>query len=205
LTEKQKQEVRNAKTLGDLYNVIKRDYYITTPCHSLRTGSIMEGTRLTIQYHAPDGYEFSIRTPGTPPRWIDYDCELTYVFNMLVEEARKENMDLDRVSELILTVTFYWYNFMPLSRGTAACGVIAMVAMFLAVGIKINGMVPEEFLVDWEGILRPHPQEFIDSLKPWLYPMREKVDKNDFESLPKVDDVFPTIRAIIEGLNCEDY
>ena len=35
----------------------------------------MEGTRLTIVKvpSQPDAYEFSIRTPVTPPRWTDFD------------------------------------------------------------------------------------------------------------------------------------
>lgn len=35
----------------------------------------MEGTRLTIVKvpSQPDAYEFSIRTPVTPPRWKDFD------------------------------------------------------------------------------------------------------------------------------------
>ena len=32
-------------------------------------GLVMEGTRLTIVQHDPDGFEFTIRTPGTPERW----------------------------------------------------------------------------------------------------------------------------------------
>lgn len=74
---------------------------------------------------------------------------------------------------------------MPLSRGTAATGTsikgniivaveanefpylgyIALVAMFLSVGIKINRTVPPKVLVDWEGILRPTPRDFIDTIK----------------------------------------
>lgn len=35
----------------------------------------MEGTRLTIVKvpQQPDAYEFSIRTPVTPPRWKDFE------------------------------------------------------------------------------------------------------------------------------------
>lgn len=28
---------------------MRQDFWITTPCHSLRTGLILEGTRLTVQ------------------------------------------------------------------------------------------------------------------------------------------------------------
>jgi len=165
----------------------------------------MEGTRLTIQNHPPEGYEYSIRTPGTPPRWIDYDLELSYVFDLLTQECRKENWDFEKVSDLILTLTFFWYNFMPLSRGTAACGYVALVAMFLAMGIKISDMVPEGVLVDWEGILRPRHTEFIDAVKPWLYNLRETIDMTEFDSLPHLDEAFPTLRSMITVLNCENY
>jgi hypothetical protein len=46
----------------------------------------MEGTRLTIVKvpSQPDAYEFSIRTPVTPPRWKDFDqvpcaCQPTFL------------------------------------------------------------------------------------------------------------------------------
>ena len=43
-----------------------------------RPGHSMEGTRLTLVRvpNQPDAYEFSIRTPVTPPRWKDFDAEL---------------------------------------------------------------------------------------------------------------------------------
>lgn len=59
----------------------------------------------------------SIRTPGTPPRWQDFDRELTYVWGLLEEAVATQPRNLDRISDLILTLCFYWYNFMPLSRG----------------------------------------------------------------------------------------
>jgi len=198
-----KQRVREATSCDDLYDIMRRDFWIVTPCHSLRTGKILEGTRLTLQRTDPEGYEFSIRTPGTPPRWIDYDLELQYIFDLLTQAVREDNIDIDKVSDLILTVTFYWYNFMPLSRGTAACGYVCLVGMFLAIGIKINTLVPAKFLVDWQGILRPTPELFIEQLKPWLYSSRVKIDLDEFDRLPNVADTFPNIRSMIEGLNCE--
>ena len=46
-----------------------------------------------------------------------------------------------RVSDLILTMTFFWYNFMPLSRGTAAVGYMGLLAMFLAVDIEVQQFI----------------------------------------------------------------
>ena len=80
-----------------------------------RPGQTMEGTRLTlvkvwggeggdvaigrlnlltpssphtphVQSHTqPDSYEFSIRTPVTPPRWKEFDAELEAAFEALVQ------------------------------------------------------------------------------------------------------------------------
>jgi hypothetical protein len=41
-------------------------------------------------------YEYSIRTPGTPPRWLDYDEELKYVFDLLTKAVRGPDFDLEK-------------------------------------------------------------------------------------------------------------
>ena len=49
-----------------------------------------------------------------------------------------DSRDMDEVVDLICTLSFYWYNFMPLSRGTAMCGLICLHAMLLSVGLKVG-------------------------------------------------------------------
>lgn len=46
----------------------------------------MEGTRLTIVKvpTQPDAFEFSIRTPVTPPRWKDFDQVMALILLTLV-------------------------------------------------------------------------------------------------------------------------
>jgi len=130
---------------------MRKDFYVVTPCHSTaRPGAIMEGTRLTIQLANPEGYEYSIRTPGTPPRWVEYNQEMTHVWELLSDEASSPNPDMEKVADHILTLPFYWYNFMPLSRGTAAVGYMTMIAMFLAMGFQITAPIPENLQPDWE-------------------------------------------------------
>lgn len=148
---------------------------------------------------------------------------MTFIWNQLSQEATKKEIDLDkypnictpkscvtnknviynffffRVSDLILTQTFFWYNFMPLSRGTAAVGYMALLAMFLALDIDISCEIPKDFQPDWEGILTPHVQDFINTLKVWMYPARKPT--NILDGIPSVAQTFSTIRGIIEAIN----
>jgi hypothetical protein len=49
--------------------------------------------------------------------------EMSHVWKLLTLEARrKDGPDLDKFTELALTFYFYYVNFGPLSRGTAATG-----------------------------------------------------------------------------------
>ena len=58
----------------DMWDVVQQGFYVETPCHSMaRPGKIMAGTRITLLQKAPDGFDFTIRTPGTPPRWVEMD------------------------------------------------------------------------------------------------------------------------------------
>ena len=61
-----------------------------------RPGATMEGTRLTLVRvpNQPDAYEFSIRTPVTPPRWKDFDVELETAFEGVLAALEKGGVQL---------------------------------------------------------------------------------------------------------------
>eukprot|EP00959_Pyramimonas_sp_CCMP1952_P277977 5810832-Pyramimonas_sp.AAC.1 len=54
-----------------------------------------------------------------------------------------ESRDTLSLREKVLTLAFYWYNFMPLARGTAATGYIAILGFFLAIGHPITVPIPQ--------------------------------------------------------------
>lgn len=217
LSDDAKKQVDDATTPEDLYCLLNRDYFVVTPCHSSAVpGKVMEGTRLTIQRSPPEGFEYSIRTPGTPPRWVDYDVELTHMFELLTIDAKKlfaesEKSDhsasadivalKERITQHILTIAFYWYNFMPLARGTAACGYVSILGMFLATGTHLQAKIPSNTMLDWDAILLPTPSEFTDTCKEWMLPHREPLNEATFESLPSVSGSIPTLRHLFTVLN----
>lgn len=216
-----KAKIDAATSPEDLFALTNRDYFVVTPCHSTAVpGKIMEGTRLTVQLSPPEGYEYSIRTPGTPPRWVDYDIELTHLFEQLTINAKTlfaeteksgkqasaaelESITLlrEKITENILSIAFYWYNFMPLARGTAACGYISILAMFLATGTHLQAKIPTNVMLDWDAILLPTPKDFIFTCTEWMLPGRTPLDETTFESLPAVQSSIPTLRHLFTVLN----
>lgn len=165
-------------------------------------------TRLTIVANNPDGFEFTIRTPGTPERWKQYDDELCAVWGKLTA-AICENADSERqeakeaqeeaVCDLILTMFYYWVNFGPLSRGSAACGYIVLSGLMAAAGWRLTELLPANVQMDWEAILRPSPEAFIAKARPWLKRTRRREDI--LEGVPAVSDAFPTALEAIKALN----
>lgn len=175
-------------------------------------------TRLTIVANSPEGFEFTIRTPGTPARWSQYEDELCAVWGKLTaavcgsapsdshsgghgetptgaeEEARE-----DTVCDLILTMFYYWVNFGPLSRGSAACGYIVLSGLMAAAGWRLTELLPPNVQMDWEAILRPSPEAFIAKARPWLRRTRRREDI--LEDVPAVQDAFPTALEAIKALN----
>ncbi|KAM9971524.1 hypothetical protein ACTFIW_011503 [Dictyostelium discoideum] len=221
-------QLESATTCKDLYKLIKKDFFVVTPCYSRSNeNKVMEGTRLTLQYIHPEGYEFAIRTPSTPYRWEQYSQELDIIWDQLIDKvfiyqniinskedlidnseaassssssssSNQESILLDEISELILCLSFYWYNFMPLSRGSAALGFTTLLGLFLSLDITITSPIPKNQQPDWEAILRPTTTSFISVIKPWLYPARSKFN---LQTTSLVSSQFNTIKKMIQVLN----
>ena len=75
-----------------------------------------------------------------------------------------------------------------------------MFALFLSFGIRVKSQLKEGVQADWEAILRPTPQEFIDEVSPWLYPSLSQEAGGD-EEAPSVQEHVPALRAEIEAMN----
>ncbi|KAH6556121.1 hypothetical protein KP509_1Z203500 [Ceratopteris richardii] len=209
LSMAQLQAVEMAETCAQVYDVIGEDFWVVTPCYSVATeGKILDGTRLTLQKTGETGFEFSIRTPGTPPRWAEYDQELSAAWEELCDTFCWESFGstdmklLSKVQNCILRLTYYWYNFMPLARGTAVVGYVTLLGLFLAAGMEITASIPEGVQVDWEAILSARVNTFMDAVQPWLYPSL-RINAS-WQSLPDVSSTFPTTGSVIAALSSYD-
>ncbi len=163
--------------------------------------------QLAIDPHQPHSYEFSIRTPVTPARWVDYAEELAGVFDTLIQALADGNQPA--VADAALRFAYYWYNFMPLARGSALCGYVSLLGTFLAAGMPIRENIPASYQTDWEAILESTPEGFIASVGSWLLPpeLRESGGGEvpwpcaSASDLPQVREVLATMRERLEALN----
>ncbi|KAL5706923.1 hypothetical protein ACHQM5_025029 [Ranunculus cassubicifolius] len=184
------------------------DFWLATWCNSAAfEGKRLEGTRITLQKMGEQGFDFSIRIPCTPSRWEDYDAEMTLSWETICNAYCGETYgstdltSLEDVRNGILTMTYYWYNFMPLSRGTAIVGYTVLLGLFLAANMEITQNIPQGLQVDWEAILTSDPTSFIESIKIWMYQSLKITSCKDF---PDIGSTLATTGSVIASLSNYD-
>ncbi|CAI5494859.1 unnamed protein product [Closterium sp. Naga37s-1] len=136
-------EVEAAETPEELWNVVGQNFLITVPCFSTAQPDYMlNGTTLAVRKLGDGAFDFAIKMPLTPPRWKEYDAELTAAWKNLCEVMAdaKKSKDDKLVKTAILRVVYYWWvpprlvtprlcNFSPLSRGSAIAGYSTLLAL----------------------------------------------------------------------------
>ncbi|KAK6151247.1 hypothetical protein DH2020_016179 [Rehmannia glutinosa] len=200
------QEIMNAESCSDLYRAVGKDFWLATWCNSIAVeGKRLEGTRISLEKTDQIGYDFAIRTPCSSSRWDDFEVEMTSAWEALCDAYCGENYGstdfdvLENVREAILRITYYWYNFMPLSRGSAVIGFVVLLGLCLAANMEFTGSIPEGMQVDWEAILEPDPNSFISSVKSWLYPSL-KINTS-WKGYPDVASTLETTGLVVAALS----
>eukprot|EP00270_Netrium_digitus_P005429 TRINITY_DN1713_c1_g2_i1.p1 TRINITY_DN1713_c1_g2~~TRINITY_DN1713_c1_g2_i1.p1 ORF type:complete len:231 (+),score=73.70 TRINITY_DN1713_c1_g2_i1:60-752(+) len=175
------QQVEEAGGCMELWDLVGEDFWVLTDCKSTAIeGKLLEGTRLTLQ-KTPVGFDFSIRTPCMPQRWNEYETEMTAAWKDLCRlatsfdwsddaHAELQQPEIARVCDVALRLTFYWYNFMPLARGTAAVGIVTLLGTFLAFNLQPSASIPKGMQVDWEAILCSDAALFSSTISEWMLP-----------------------------------
>jgi DNA-directed RNA polymerase subunit M/transcription elongation factor TFIIS len=120
----------------------------------------IEGTRLTLVEHEPNGHEFTIRMPGLPMRYLQYHDLLKQQFEKVrsivyKKEKKEEKETIDNVIgraneenkveiiESCLLVFYYWVSWAPLTRGSAATGYVFLYSLLLACGLTVQTSPPK--------------------------------------------------------------
>ncbi|TVU19671.1 hypothetical protein EJB05_35834 [Eragrostis curvula] len=202
-------KIEVASSCSDLYNIVGETYWVATRCDSMAFQvRRLEGTRITTQNMGKTGFDFAIRTPCTPSRWEEYDEEMTAAWEAICEaycsdtNPTRDPGTLDAVKDAILRMTYYWYNFMPLSRGSAVVGYVVLLGLFLAANMDVTASIPPGVQVDWEAMLSPDPDTFVNAVRPWLYPSI-KISRS-LKDYTDVSCAFSTTGSVVAALTCVD-
>uniref|UniRef100_A0A1J3IUG7 Suppressor of RPS4-RLD 1 n=1 Tax=Noccaea caerulescens TaxID=107243 RepID=A0A1J3IUG7_NOCCA len=201
------EKIMRAETCDELHKVVGEDFWVATWCDSNAfEGKRLEGTRITcIKKPGRLGYDFAIRTPCTPARWSDFDEEMTASWEALCNAYCGENYGstdleaLETIRDAILRMTYYWYNFMPLARGTAVTGFVVLLGLLLAANMEFAEHIPKGLQIDWEAILNVEPGSFVGSVKSWLYPSL-KINTS-WRDHPEVSSAFSTTGSAVAALS----
>ncbi|XP_021809550.1 suppressor of RPS4-RLD 1 [Prunus avium] len=203
-------DILEAKSCADLHRAVGEDFWLSTRCNSTAfEGKYLEGTRITLVKTGENRYDFAIRTPCTPSRWDEFDAEMAKAWEAICNAYCGENYGstdssvLENVRDAILRMTYYWYNFMPLSRGSAVVGFVVMLGLLLAANMEFTGSIPQGLQVDWDAILNFDPNSFVDSTKSWLYPSLKAT--TSWKDYPDVGLILATTGSVVAALStCND-
>ena len=146
-------------SLEQLYSLVGQDFYVITTCSSSLNNASAEGTRITLLKSGTAGYEFTIRTPGTPDRWRWFDSVLSASYSEVLSSIQSGSAR--RMRHAALELFYYFVNFAPLSRGSAVTAYIILNAILIVSGVFIYSPLPKGIQLDWEAILAPSKDDFI--------------------------------------------
>ncbi|XP_013386989.1 tetratricopeptide repeat protein 13 [Lingula anatina] len=203
------EDLDKAKSVHDILQIARKrnlnqqGFMVTTqvPSSQDKNNNRHEGLILTLTQDGNGQVTFSLNTPTTKARTASFHSELNYLFTKLDKEVRRTGAikiaEFDNVLNLILSLGYYFYNLMPLSRGTSVVAYSVILGLFMSMGKEVTGKIPQGKLLDLEAMLSGGPDAFILVAKQWMNVKKTTVPVSQ---LPQVTATFPTVRSVIEAL-----
>ena len=130
--------------------------------------------------------------------WVNYVSKAVEVFRS------GSPASLDEAVDAALRCAYFWFNFMPITRGAAAVGWTVLQAMLLVCGCSFASSPPPGYCMDWDAILTPTVGEFTSHMRDWLVPAtasKSGQQPDDWlRQLPDAAAVFATIGEVLQAL-----
>ncbi|CAI5984411.1 unnamed protein product [Closterium sp. NIES-65] len=101
----------------------------------------------------PLAVDFDTVTPIDATRWNAFDSELTAAWQGFMEAALDHHTKAtsphtyrQRIQDQIIAIAYYWFQLMPLSRGSAMVGLMSILGLSMAAGMETTTHVPRDIL-----------------------------------------------------------
>ena len=144
----------------------------------------------------------------------DTDTDTELEVEVEVEGAECASPTIDTGVKICLEIFYYWVNFAPLSRGSAATGYSVLLGCIASLGEVPVAPLPRGVQIDWLGMLSPSAEEFILAVYPYVAvrtPLEEVLGVCEGEGeleggvcAVSASTMFRTARDIIYALNLEE-
>lgn len=203
-----RQDVERAKTCDDLLmiarkrNINENGFMVSTQVPSSRSDERLDGSMVVLSRDNSNKMTFAISIVNNKARTQLYHAEIDAVFNQIQEEIKRigigKALNTDSVMDKILTMMYYIYNLMPLTKGNSAVIYSVAVGIIMSVNKFVFGKIPSGKLLEMEAILSGAPDAFILVTKNWMNVRGADVP---ITIHPKIWDVLPTVRNVVEVLN----
>ncbi|XP_050805003.1 tetratricopeptide repeat protein 13 isoform X3 [Gopherus flavomarginatus] len=207
-----REALENVHKVEDLLSIMKfnskaRDgFTVNTKVPSLKDqGKEYDGFTITITGDKVGNILFSVETQTTEERTQLYHAEIDALYKDLTAKGKvlilsAEPGEADAVCNLILSLVYYFYNLMPLSRGSSVIAYSVIMGALMASGKEVAGKIPKGKLVDFEAMTAPGSEAFSKIARSW---MNLQSISPSYKSLPSVSETFPTLRTMTEVLNAD--
>uniref|UniRef100_A0A8D2B7K9 Tetratricopeptide repeat domain 13 n=1 Tax=Sciurus vulgaris TaxID=55149 RepID=A0A8D2B7K9_SCIVU len=182
----------------------KDGFTVNTKVPSLRDqGKEHEGFTITVTGDKVGNILFSVETQTTEERTQLYHAEIDALYKDLTARGKvlilsSEFGEADAVCNLILSLVYYFYNLVPLSRGSSVIAYSVIVGALMASGKEVAGKIPKGKLVDFEAMTAPGSEAFSRIAKSWM-----NLKSCTLPCRSTHFPVFPTLRSMIEVLNTD--
>ncbi|XP_073413741.1 tetratricopeptide repeat protein 13 isoform X2 [Dendrobates tinctorius] len=157
-------------------------FTVNTKLPSLKDpGKEYDGFTITITGDKIGNILFSVETQTTEERTQLYHAEIESLYKDLTAKGKvlalsTELGEADVVCELILSLVYYFYNLMPLSRGSSVVAYSVIMGALMASGKEVSGKIPKGKLVDFEAMTAPGFEAFSKTSKSWMNLRRSAED-----------------------------
>uniref|UniRef100_A0A4W3K2V6 Tetratricopeptide repeat domain 13 n=1 Tax=Callorhinchus milii TaxID=7868 RepID=A0A4W3K2V6_CALMI len=150
-----KEAVEKVKKVEDLLPIMKfnsktRDgFTVNTKVPSVKNeGKEYDGFTITITGDRVGNMLFSVETQTTEERTQQYHDEIDALYKDLNSKGKAlmlstELGEVDAVCNLILSLVYYFYNLMPLSRGSSVVAYSVIMGALMASGKEVTGKIPK--------------------------------------------------------------
>uniref|UniRef100_A0A8B9VC45 Tetratricopeptide repeat domain 13 n=2 Tax=Anas TaxID=8835 RepID=A0A8B9VC45_9AVES len=132
------------------FNSKTRDgFTVNTKVPSLKDqGKEYDGFTITITGDKVGNILFSVETQTTEERTQLYHAEIDALYKDLTAKGKililsAELGEADAVCNLILSLVYYFYNLMPLSRGSSVIAYSVIMGALMASGKEVSGKIPK--------------------------------------------------------------